>query len=69
MPQIEVQMPQCASAPGLTAITPSAPFCSNSSTFCGNAKPSETTILPLMRSADDSAGSWFLSNSVPIERE
>src|SRR5205814_833619 len=69
VPQIDVQMPQCASAPGLTAITPSAPFCSNSSTLWGNAKPSDMTILPLTRSAEDSAGSWFLLNNVPIDLE
>jgi hypothetical protein len=41
---------------------------SNSSTSAGS-EAFRTTILPLMRSAEDSAGSWFLANSVPIERE
>jgi len=27
------------------------------------------TILPAMRSDDDAEASWFLLNSVPIERE
>ena len=69
VPQIEVQMPQCASAPGLTAITPTAPFCSNSRILPGNENPSDTTILPRIRSAEESSGSWLLSNRVEIDFE
>ncbi len=67
MPQIEVQMPQWMSAPGLTAMTPIAPSASNSRILCGKAKPSETTILP--RSCSGATALAFLSNRVPIDLE
>ena len=44
VPQIDVQIPQCTYAPGLTAIAPMAPFCSNSSIFAGNAKPGDDDL-------------------------
>ena len=69
VPQMEVQMPQWMSTPGLMAMTPTAPFCSNSRILPGNANPSEMTILPRIRASADRAASWFLLNSVAIDFE